>query len=79
MGLLDWQDLLHDHPFLFFFDLVKRGVAAGNVKPVDDSSAPQNKFFLIARSSRKGIHFKSFPGGLDDMACLLREAAYLIG
>jgi len=39
MRLLDRQDLLDNHQFLIFIDLVKRGVTAGDVKPVDNNPA----------------------------------------
>ena len=78
MGLLNWQDFLDNHQFFIFVNIVKCGVTAGNVKPVDYNPASQNKFFLIALASRERIFFKSFKGSFDDPSCLLREAVYLI-
>lgn len=40
MGLPDWQDLLDNHQFFLGINLVKDGIAAGNVKPVYDNPAP---------------------------------------
>lgn len=34
MRLLDGQDLLDNHQFLVFVNLIKRRVTAGDVKPV---------------------------------------------
>jgi len=39
MSLLDRQDLLDNHQFFLFIDIIKRGETAGNVKPVDDNPA----------------------------------------
>jgi len=35
MSLLNRQDLLDNYLFFLFINLVKHGVTAGNVKPVD--------------------------------------------
>jgi Ni,Fe-hydrogenase maturation factor len=60
MSLFDWQDLLDNHQFFLFIDLVKYGISPGNVKPVDDNSVFQNKFFFITLTSRERIFFKPF-------------------
>ena len=60
MSLFDWQDLLDDHRFFLFIDLVKHGISPGNVKPVDDNPVFQNKFFFITLTSREWIFFKPF-------------------
>ena len=39
MSLSDRQDLLDNHEFFLFIDLVKCGVTSGNMKPVDDNPA----------------------------------------
>ena len=37
MSLLNRQYLLDNYPFFLVIDLVKHGITAGNVKPVDDN------------------------------------------
>lgn len=39
MSLFDGQNLLNNHQFFIFIDLVKNGIIPGNVKPVDDNPA----------------------------------------
>ena len=39
MSLFDWQDLLDNHQFFLFIDLIKIGIPSGNVQPVDDHPA----------------------------------------
>lgn len=37
MSLFDGQNLLYNHQFFIFIDLVKNGITPGNVKPVNDN------------------------------------------
>ena len=39
MSLFDRQDLLDNHQFFLFIDLIKNGIPLGNVEPVDDYPA----------------------------------------
>ena len=66
MGLLNWQDLLDNHQFFLFVDIVKCGITAGDVKPVNHNPVSQNQFFFITMSSRERIFFKPLQGSLDD-------------
>ena len=78
MSLLDWQDLLDNHQFLLFINIVKCSITTGNVKPVNYNPSSQNQFFFIALSSREGIFFEPFQGSLDYPSCLLRQAVDLV-
>ena len=79
MSLLNRQDLLDNHEFFIFINLVKCGITSGNVKPVDHNPAPQNQFFFIALASREWILLEPFQGSFDYSSCLLRQAIDLVG
>lgn len=79
MGLLDRQDLLHNHQFLVFIDLVKCGKTMGNVKPVYHNPSPQDQFLLIPLGSRVGILLQPLQGSPDDPSCFLRQTVDLFG
>ena len=78
MCLLDRQDLLDNYHFLVFVDLVKRRVAPGDVKPVNDNSAPEDQFFLVPLAPGERIVFKPFQGSPDNTAGLIRKTVDLL-
>jgi len=78
MSLVDRQDFLNNHQFFFFVDLVKHGITSGNVKPVDDYPAFQDKFLFISLASRERVFLKPLQGSFYYPACLYRQAIDLI-
>ena len=78
MSLFVRQDLLDNHQFFIFLDLVKNGITPGNVKPVEDNPASYNQFFFIAMSSQERIVFKPFQDSFNYPSCLLRQGIDLI-
>ena len=64
MRLLYGQDLLDNHQFLVFVDLVKRRVTPGDVKPVDNNPAPEDEFFLSPLLPGNGSSLQRFQGVL---------------
>ncbi len=78
MSLFNRQNLLDNHQFFFFADIIKHGITPGDVETGDGNPAFQDQFFLISLTSRERVFFKPFQGSFDDPACLFRQAINLI-
>jgi len=74
MSLFDRQDLLDNHQLFLFIDFIENGIPSGDVKPVDDYPAFQDKFLFISLASRIRIFFKPLQGSFYYPACLYRQA-----
>ena len=78
MSLFDRQDLLDNHQLFLFIDFIENGIPSGNVKPVDDCPAFQDKFLFIPLASRERVFLKPLQGSFYYPACLYGQAIDLI-
>jgi len=78
MSLFDRQDLLDNYQLFLFIDFIENGILSGDVKPVDDYPAFQDKFLFISPASRERVFLKPLQGSFYYPACLYGQAIDLI-